>query len=540
MVSRKLGHLVSRFRPTQEVELRKDTPSSVNGSFDTIQIALLVAILYYAGTKIGFFFKPAGVPVSIFWPANALLLAAFLMTPKRLWWAILAAVLPAHLLAQLPAGVPVARALGWLVGNTGEALLGAVCIRYFRKQERLFDSVRGLITFLVFGVLGAPLVTSFFDVGIVQLTGRSGDYWTLWMMRLSANMIANMAVVPTVLFFGRTGMTWLRKATFERWVEACVLASGVVFVSILVFNREYIPATHLPALAFAPLPFLLWASIRFGSGALSASILVVVMIASWYEVHGNGPLPSASTPESVLYLHVLLTLFALPSMALAAVLAERRRSEELLQGTRNKLIHEQEQERHRIARELHDDLAQQLTLLGLELDQFRTGLDPSLKLRLQGLHDQLVGISNATRDLSHELHPFALEYLGLVAALRTLCRRVGVHNNLKVTFREQNVPPRLDASVSLCLYRVTQEALQNITTQSKAHAVNVELKVVWGQAWLVIVDDGLGLSPEQLYSGSVGLASARERLMGLNGTLKIMSEPQKGTKIEASVPLPPS
>jgi signal transduction histidine kinase len=540
MFSHILRHLVSGFRSTQQVELRKDTATSVSGAFDTVQIALLVAILYYAGTKVGIFFKPAGIPISIFWPPNALLLAAFLLTPKRLWWAILAAVLPAHLLAQLPAGVPIARMLGWLVGNTGEALLGAICICYFRKQERLFDSVRGLITFLVFGVLGAPLLTSFLDVGIVQLTGRVGSYWTLWMMRLSSNMIANMTVVPTVLFFGRNGVSWLRKATFERWVEACVLVFGVVFVSVVVFNRDYTQATHLPALAFAPLPFLLWASIRFGSGALSASILVVVVIASWNEVHGNGLLPSASTPESVLYLHILLTLFALPSMVLAAVIAERRRAEELLQATRNKLIQEQEQERHRIARELHDDLAQQLTLLGLELNQLRTGLAPSLKLRLQGLHDQLVGISNATRDLSHELHPFALEYLGLVAALRTLCRRVGVHNNLNVTFSEQNVPARLDASVSLCLYRVTQEALQNISAQSKARAVKVELKVVWGQAWLLIADDGLGVSPEQMCSGSVGLAGARERLMGLNGTLKIMSEPQKGTTIEASVPLPPS
>ena len=164
MFSRKLGRLVSGFSPTQGVELRKDT-APVNGPFDTVQIALLVAILYYAGIKIGFFFKPADIPISIFWPPNALLLAAFLLTPKRLWWAILVAVLPAHLLAQLPAGVPVARALGWFVGNVGEALLGAICIRYFRKQERLFDSVRGLITFLVFGVLGRSAADLVFGCG---------------------------------------------------------------------------------------------------------------------------------------------------------------------------------------------------------------------------------------------------------------------------------------------------------------------------------------------------------------------------------------
>ena len=102
------------------------------------------------------------------------------------------------------------------------------------------------------------------------------------------------------------------------------------------------------------------------------------------------------------------------------------------------------------------------------------------------------------------------------------------------------MPARLDARVSLCLYRVAQEALQSITKRSKARAVKVELKVVWGQAWLLIVDDEVDLSPERMQSGSTSLAGARERLMGLNGTLKILSEPQKGTTIEASVPLPSS
>lgn len=538
MFSRRFDRLISRSRSNQGPKLRQGTASSRTALFDTVQIALLVAISYYAAAKIGFFFNLPGTPISIFWPPNAALLAAFLLTPRRLWLALVLAVLPAHLLVQLPLGVPLARALGWFVGNTGEALLAAGCICYFRKQDRLFDSVRGLIIFLAFGVLGAPLLTSFLDAGVVQLTGRGEAYWTLWAIRLSSNVIASMTVVPPILFFARNGISWLRKATFERWVEAGVLAFGVVFVSVLVFNREYGAADPFSALVLAPLPFLLWAAIRFGSGALSASMLVVAFIASWNALHGRRFLTSGPSAESVLYLHILLTLFALPSMALAAVLAERQRTEELLRTTRSKLIHEQEQERHRIARELHDDLAQQLTLLGIELNQLRSGLDPSLKLRIQGLHDQLVGISNATRDLSHELHPFALEYLGLVAALRTLCRRVGVLHNLKVTFHEINVPPRLDARISLCLYRVAQEALQNITERSKAHAVTVELKVVWGQAWLLIMDDEVDLNPERIYGGAIGLASARERLLGLNGTFKIVSEPQRGTTIEASVPLP--
>jgi signal transduction histidine kinase len=222
-------------------------------------------------------------------------------------------------------------------------------------------------------------------------------------------------------------------------------------------------------------------------------------------------------------------------MILAAVISDRRRAEVVLKNTRNSLIHEQEQERYRIARELHDDLAQRLTMLGLEFDRFGTESDPSMKERVQLLRDQLRGISTATRDLSHQLHPFVLEYLGLVAALRTLCRNA--NGKLKVTFIEENVPPQLDPGISLCLYRVAQEALQNAADRDVARAVMVKLKLEKENASLMIFEDGISLNPEQLYSGNTGLASARERLLAMDGTFIVSSTPQTGTKIEASVPL---
>ena len=535
------GRAFFSFKSDPGGESHAARPVFIHSALGTARIALLVAISYYVGAKIGFLFKPAEAPISTFWPPNAMLLAALLLTPRRMWWALVLAVLPAHLLVELQAGVPMARALGWFAGNAGEALLGAICISHFRKQERLFGSLRGLAIFLIFGVVAAPLATSFLDAAVVHLTGRSGDYWVLWLTRLSSNMIANLTVVPTVFFFLRDGKSWFQKATFARWVESCVLAVGVVFVSVLVFNREPVPGHHSSTLIFlAPLLFLLWASVRFSSGTLSASILAVSFIASWNAIHGRGLLTAASITESVLYLHILLILFALPAMALSAVIADRRRAEEVLKNTRNQMIHSQEQERYRIARELHGDLAQQLTLLGIEINHLKTELGPSLWLRLQALHDQLAGISTATRDLSHELYPFTLDYLGLAAALRTLHRRASAHGKMKITFSDQNVPVRLDPVISLCLYRVAQEALQNATSQNEARAVNVELKVEDGRVWLLIVDDGLGLSAEQLYSGSIGLGSARERVMELNGTFKITSAPEAGTRIEAGVPLPSS
>src|SRR6516164_420136 len=129
----------------------------------TVSAALLVGISYYVGTRIGFAWTPSGQPNSTFWPPNAILLAALLLTPRRAWWTFLLAVLPAHMFAQLQTGVPMWTAIGWFITNTSEALIGALCITRLTHQETVFDSVRGVSVFVIFGVLIAPFATSFLD-----------------------------------------------------------------------------------------------------------------------------------------------------------------------------------------------------------------------------------------------------------------------------------------------------------------------------------------------------------------------------------------
>src|ERR1700719_25808 len=187
-------------------------------------IALLVAIGYYAGTRIGLILTPPQTPTATFWPPNAILLAAFLLTPVRMWWALLLAVLPAHLLAQMHAGIPLSTALGWFVGNTGEALLGAACIRYFEKDEKsLFKSLRGVVTFVVFGAFAAPMFTSFLDAAVVVHRGVGSDYWSVWTTRFFSNMLANLTVAPTIVLFGLNGASWIREARPARYIEAGLL-----------------------------------------------------------------------------------------------------------------------------------------------------------------------------------------------------------------------------------------------------------------------------------------------------------------------------
>lgn len=511
----------------QDVTRDKTVPA-VAQFFRTPLIAFLVAIGYYAGTKVGFLLTPAHMATATFWPPNAILLAAFLLTPVRMWWAFLLAVLPAHLLVQLHAGIPVSTALGWFAGNTGEALLGAACIRHFEKDERsLFKNVRGVTIFLIFGVFAAPVLTSFLDAAVVMQHGLGGNYWMVWTSRLLSNMLANLTITPTIVLFGLNPASWIREARPSRYVEACLLGVGIVLGAVFIFSGEEGWRGNTPALIYGLLPFFLWATVRFGVAGLNASLLATGLISMWNVMHGRDPFIPGPMEQNILTLKAYLVSIALPLMFLSVVIPELRR-------TSRNLIDADERERRRIARELHDDIVQQLVMIGLDVERLRSNSSPQPVL--DKLYDDVSTVSKATRDLSHNLYPFALRYVGLAKAIRGLCQRTAEATSITINFTESNVQP-LDAKISLCLYRIVQEALQNVTKHSHAHTAAVELRVQSGRAWLRVADDGVGMSAEQYRIGGMGLAGMRERITALDGTLKITSAPMRGTTIEGAIPV---
>jgi signal transduction histidine kinase len=135
------------------------------------------------------------------------------------------------------------------------------------------------------------------------------------------------------------------------------------------------------------------------------------------------------------------------------------------------------------------------------------------------------------------LHPFTLEYLGLARALKKLCRDTGAKSGLTINFSGKDVPPHIPSDISRCLFRVAQEALQNIVKHNHARPVFMELKVRGGHALPRIVHDGVGITPEQSHGGAMGLTTMRERADVLDGTCEVTSGPLKGTTVEATAPL---
>jgi PAS domain S-box-containing protein len=220
---------------------------------------------------------------------------------------------------------------------------------------------------------------------------------------------------------------------------------------------------------------------------------------------------------------------------------ERRAAQEEFLEVSGRLIAAQEEERARIARELHDDLSQRMAMLEIGLDQLKQKLLASsslVKKQLEDINHIANEVSSYIHHLSHRLHPSKLQNLGLVATLHGLCKELSEQYNLKVHFTYHNVPRVIPNEVSLCLYRISQEALWNVVKHSSAREGKLELSGYVEHIALCVSDAGAGFDPELAKEKTgLGLISMRERLRAVGGQFSVESQPSRGTKICARIPL---
>jgi signal transduction histidine kinase len=516
-------------------ELRRGSRFRQKDFARSVVYAALVGVAYLGAMKLGFATTTPAGPISVFWPPNAVLLATLLLAPRRNWWLLIATVLPFHLAGQISRGVALGTSIGWYFGNVGEALLGAYLITEVQTVRECFQRTRGLVVFLAFGVFGAPLITSFLDAGVVVLTRAGSGYWFLWTSRLLSNMLAALTIAPTIILFGLSGFAWFRKATLAKYLEGTFLVCAVALVSLYAMGFGESGATQV-RLFYGLLPLLLWAAMRFGVGCVSATLSSISFLAVWGAMHGRGPFLALSA-GSVVAMQLFLCMISLPFMFLAVLLVQQYETATSLRQSRALLIDSQEDERRRIARELHDGVGQSLALAQIEVLQLIESCELAVRPKLETLSEQLSEISDVTREISHGLHPLNLEVLGLAGALNKLCRESSHEGLLKIEFIDGGLPARISPDTALSLYRVAQEALHNVAKYSHASHVEVIVRMKGGRLWLDVVDDGIGFSTVKEDADGLGLESMRERVELLGGKLAIKSAPRQGTRIRASVPL---
>jgi len=272
--------------------------------------------------------------------------------------------------------------------------------------------------------------------------------------------------------------------------------------------------------------------------------LVVVSVAT------IGLLLAASGDRNTMYHRVenvvnilLITAIAVGLLArnLKRSVSQSRESEQKLKALSGRLMNAQEEERTRIARELHDDLSQQIAALSMAMGNLTRHIPEDLTdARAQGdrVHQKLIHAAETVRRISHKLHPAILQYSGLGVALQSYCQEFGALTGVQVLLNIDGEFEGVPAGAALCIYRITQEALQNVAKHARVTTALVGLRHSDGLLSLTVSDAGAGIDRRKADAANgLGLVSIEERARLVGGSVEITSKPNQGTTITVHVPV---
>jgi len=610
------------------------------------------------------------------WPAYGVALASILLCGYRIWPAVASAAFVIAFLSP----EPYLTALGQAAGSTLAAVTGVFLLRRLAGFDNSISRLRDAVALVLLGGLGSAMVSA--TLGTLVLHASDVHAYSglaaAWLIYWLGDSTGVLLVTPLIL----TIPNLFRIRGWGRLAELGCLLVMLVGACMVVFDD--LPIVPVRMLAFAILPLIIWAAVRFGVGGAALSIFTVASVATVETALGSGSFASSTPFVDGVQLDAFFMVLSLTGLTLATLYSERERAEReraqslrqqvametrlqneerlrnsearlreyeravegveeiivvvdreyrcvmanqeflkrrnltseevighfvyefvdqevyedlvkpkldecfqgrvvrfelttmypqlgerdllaayypvegsngvdraacilhditdrkqaerVLAGMSRKLIEAQEQERSRIGRELHDDINQRLAMMAVELQVVQN--DPSaLQNRLQQLRNEMAEISNDVQALSHELHSSKLEYLGVVAGMKSWCNEFAERQKMEIDCKH-DVRTALSNEIGLCLFRVLQEALHNVVKHSGVKRIAVQLYEDSGEIHLVVSDLGRGFDIAAVKQGKgSGLTSMRERVRLVNGIIAIESKPMGGTTIHVRVPL---
>jgi signal transduction histidine kinase len=476
-------------------------------------------------------------PVWAFWPGCAVLVAILVLIRQNLWGIVIPAGLAGFVLYDFRAGLAIDSILFLILIDATEILTGALGLRLMFGGKPRLDNLGGLLKYLLFAVTCAPAIAATFGAMLIR-----GDYWISWRIIVLSEALAFLTV-PAAIWGWVSALQTMRAKDRKYGMEAGMLLTGVFLLGCVISLTSERSLT--PALFYALVPFLIWAALRFGQLGVSTAILIIAFLSIWGAIHGRGPFMESSRADmpagSVISLQLFLLCAAIPFMVLAALADQHKLVEIELGQLGGRLIKAQEDERTRIARELHDDLSQTMARLLIRLNRCQQGLaevSPRYHDELAAVTEMASDVSASLRDLSHLLHPATLATLGLIPSIAGFCREFSERHNLVVKFTHRDIPQDTHEDVNLCLFRVVQESLRNVLKHSGCREAHIDLTAKDNQILLLIEDAGIGFDVKSKHTPTtLGLVSMRERVLLVGGHISVESEPSSGTRIRVQIPL---
>jgi PAS domain S-box-containing protein len=639
-------------------------PTGINRWRTPLFVLAVAVVCYFAALLGGTLIISSPQTLWPLWPGCATLVAILLVSPRKLWPALIVSGLVGFQLYDWQVGVYPTSVAWLLVTDMVEVLVAASGISHFLGQPPRLNSLKSFATYCLFTVFLGSMLSC-----IIGAQALDGSRWIAIRTNFLSEGLAFLTITPAILGWVSLGGDWLRTRKHFR-LEAAALFTALTALSYAMFVVHITSAPPVtPALLYSLVPLLLWAALRFGSTGAGTAASIVALFSIWGALHGRGPFPELDPVNKVVNLQLFLWCAAVPFMVLAVLVEERKTQESVLReseerfrlmadtaptliwmsGTNKlctffnrgwldftgrsiqqelgegwaagvhpddldrclaiysgafdsrmkfemeyrlrrydgefrwivdygvprfdsnhyfcgyigsciditerklseislheltgRLIHAQEEERARIARELHDDISQRMAFLQIGLDQFEqtiSGLSSNQHNELHNLTEIASEVSSDLHTMSHQLHPSRLDLQGLVAATGSFCKELKNQHGLNIHFIHHNVPPQIPNHVALCLFRIVQESLRNVVKHANTAEATVQLSGSADHLDLRISDSGAGFRPESPQrTPGLGLISMRERLRLISGHLIVSSQPEQGTQIHVQVPLLP-
>jgi signal transduction histidine kinase len=306
-------------------------------SLRTVFGILATAACYYLATRTAWVLTFPDSKVSLFFPPHAILVAILLLVPTRHWWAYTLAAASSHYLATQQAHWPPLYALQCEAFDAVKYVLTAAGVRAFTKSPFHRITLREAIIFVLIAVVIVPFGTAFWGAAFTVSNHFGAHYWIEWRNLGISNGVTAMVLVPVILIGVHQLFIRRVRTPPRRILEACLLATGILAVGWVAFNRSAAGPDTSPALLYAPVPLLIWAALRFGPGGISASMLVITTLAIWGTMQGRGPFLTQTPEENALALQLFLLVAVTPLMLLAVAIDDERRSKEELRVSEERM-----------------------------------------------------------------------------------------------------------------------------------------------------------------------------------------------------------
>jgi signal transduction histidine kinase len=524
--------------------------ATLRGCKRIARLAALAAV-YVAAGELGLSLAMVHASASAVWPATGIALAAFLLLGRRVWPAILAGAFFVNVTTACNA----ATSFGIAAGNTLEGLLGAALVNRFAGGIEAFERPRDVLRFVVLAGLVATALSASFGVTSLCLGGFAPwtDFAGIWLTWWLGDAGGAVSVAPALVLWGRDPTPgWTR----SQWLEAAVLLVVIAGVGTIAFGGLLAPGGGDRSLSFLCLPLTIWTAFRFGSRETAAAVLLLSGIAVWGTLHEIGPVPDARANESLLLLQLFMGVVSVTSLALAAVVAQRRQSHEAL--TRQ---------------------AAELARSNADLDEFAHVVSHDLKAPLRAISSLAAWIAE---DCKHRLPAGSREQLalldqrarrmrrlidGVLAYSRVGLRRAALESVSSRAIAEEVVDSlaplaaasiRIDAALPVVRYdrvqlaQVFQNLIQNAVQHGGKPAVEVAVSC-WeepGEFEFSVRDDGMGIDASNLERvfqifhvadpsrnrTGIGLAVVRKIVELHGGTVGVESRPGRGATFRFTIP----